>query len=301
MRQILVPATLVFFWIASAVAVEAQENVATPSEPRDQIKAVVQSYQAAFNGRDVEKLVSHWSPEGVYLSRLSGEQVVGHTAMTKEFSTMFAEPDVPKLKLVTESIDFVSPNVALETGSATVVHTDQRVVTTGYRVVFVQHNGQWLIDRVSEEEIAFQVSNYDYLQGLEWLIGDWVEQDAAAAIKISTQWTKNKNFISRTYTIKEGEETVSSGLQIIGWDAAEQQIRSWLFDSEGGVITGKWTQREDQWVVGSVAQLNNGLKGSFTSVFRPIADGKYGWQKVNRMIDGNLLPNVDEVIVLRSK
>ena len=27
-----------------------------------------------------------------------------------------------------------------------------------------QHNGQWLIDRVSEEEIAFQVSNYDYLQ-----------------------------------------------------------------------------------------------------------------------------------------
>jgi uncharacterized protein (TIGR02246 family) len=299
MLQIVVLAITMFCWIAAPLAVEAQDPGAVPVNPRDQIEAVVQSYETAFNQRDVEKLVSHWSPEGVYLSRVSGEQVVGHAAMTKEFSTMFAGGDVPKLKLVTESIDLVSPNVALETGSVTVVHADQRVVTTGYRVVFVQRNSHWLIDRVSEEEIAFQVSNYDYLQGLEWLIGDWVEQDAAAAIKISTQWTKNKNFISRTYTVTEGEETVSSGLQIIGWDAAEQQIRSWLFDSEGGVITGKWTQREDQWVVSSVAQLNNGLKGSFTSVFRPIADGKYGWQKVNRMIDGNLLPNVDEVIVVR--
>ena len=299
MLQIVVLAITMFCWIAAPLAVEAQDPGAVPVNPRDQIEAVVQSYETAFNQRDVEKLVSHWSPEGVYLSRLSGEQVVGHAAMTKEFSTLFAGDDVPKLKLVSESIDLVSPNVALETGSATVVHTDQRVVTTGYRVVFVQRNSRWLIDRVSEEEIAFQLSNYDYLQGLEWLIGDWVEQDAAATIKISTQWTKNKNFISRTYTVTEGEETVSSGLQIIGWDAAEQQIRSWLFDSDGGVINGKWTQRGDQWVVSSVAQLSSGVKGSFTSVFRPIADGKYGWQKVNRMVDGNLLPNVDEVIVVR--
>ena len=48
-----------------------------------------------------------------------------------------------------------------------------------------------------------------------------------------------------------------------------------------------------------LARLSDGQEGSFTSVFRPITADKYSWKKINRMINGNLLPNLDEVIVLR--
>jgi hypothetical protein len=48
-----------------------------------------------------------------------------------------------------------------------------------------------------------------------------------------------------------------------------------------------------------VATLADGGSGSFASVFRPLEDGRYAWQKINRVVDGQLLPNVDEVIIKR--
>ena len=299
MRRFTFIATIALIGGAVGPLIHAQEQETSPASPREQIAAAVQSYQEAFNGRDVEQLVSHWSPEGVYRNRQSGEEVVGHEALNLEFTTLFAQPDAPELKLVTESIDLVSPNVALESGTATVIRSSEQAFSTRYQVVFVQREGRWLIDRVSEDEAPLPRSSYEHLKPLEWLIGDWVEHDRDATIKISNRWTRNRNFISRTYHVREADEDVSSGLQIIGWDAADQQIRSWLFDSEGGVITGRWIKRDDLWVVHSLARLSDGQEGSFTSVFRPITADKYGWKKINRMINGNLLPNLDEVIVLR--
>ena len=118
-------------------------------------------------------------------------------------------------------------------------------------------------------------------------------------IEMECDWTTNQNFISRKYTVSTEDGIDSTGLQIIGWDAKEKQIRSWLFDSNGGVITGTWTNRDDRWIVQSVATLPDGASGSFTSVFRPTEDGNYSWQKINRVLDGKLLPNVPEVIVQR--
>ena len=299
MRRLLASALILFSGAVGGMPSEGQDGGANSSGAKEEVRLAVASYVAAFNDRDVDKLISHWAPEGIYRSRITGEQVVGHSAMAEEFKTIFSNPKAPRLQVATKTIELISPSVALETGVATVMHADDRVDLTDYRVVFVKQGGSWLIDRVSEEEVSVQLSNYDQLKPLEWLIGEWVDQDSSSTIEIAARWTKNQNFISRNYTVKEAGETVSSGLQIIGWDASEQQICSWLFDSDGGVVTGKWRQRDDRWVVSSVAKLGNGLKGSFTSVFRPISGDRYGWQKVNRMLDGTLLPNIDEVVVRR--
>ena len=65
------------------------------------------------------------------------------------------------------------------------------------------------------------------------------------------------------------------------------------------MINGTWTKRDDRWVVQSVATLADGSTGSFTSVFRPLDDGNFTWQKLNRVLDGKLLPNIDEIVVQR--
>ncbi len=284
---------------AEGAVAESETTAAETKDSASEISDASQSYVAAFNARDVAKLVSHWCPEGVYVSRSSGEQVVGREAMTDEFTAVFADESTPKLVSVTDSIDFISPNVAVERGSAKVIRGEDDVVESTYTVVYIKSEGKWLIDRVTEDDIVSVPSNYDQLKELEWLVGAWVDRDEGISIDIDCQWTSKKNYLSRRYTVSNEEGAQSSGLQIIGWDPQQKQIRSWLFDSDGGFIRGTWTHRDDRWIVQSVATLPDGRSGSFASVFRPSNDGNYTWQKINRVLDGKLLPNIDEIVVLR--
>jgi uncharacterized protein (TIGR02246 family) len=299
--------TLAAIWIFACpcfptIRANGQDAAESSSEQTDevaQIEAASQSYTKAFNDRDIEGLVAHWSPEGVYISRNSGERVVGRTSLAKEFETMFAAEGVPTLDTASESVDFISPNVALERGTATVIFPSREISETRYRVVYIKREGKWLIDRVTEEAIVTPPSNYEKLKGLEWLIGNWIDETEGLVVEFDCSWTKNQNFLSRTYKVLEGPETTSSGLQIIGWDAKQEQIRSWLFDSNGAFVAGTWHQNDDGWTVQSVATLPDGGSGSFTSVFRPLEDGSYAWHKINRVLDGRLLPNMDEVVIRR--
>ncbi len=272
----------------------------TTTDETAQIEAAIESYVAAFNARDAQKLASHWSPDGVYTSRTSGAQSVGRDAILAEFQALFAGDDVPTLAVATESIEFISPNVAVERGEATVSGGDDATVTR-YQVVYVQRDGQWLVDRVTEDEVAEQASQYEHLQALEPLIGEWTYEGDAVAVEIACRWTSNQNYISRTFKITNTEtgDVESSGLQVVGWDPLAQEIHSWMFDSDGGHVTGTWNQRDGKWVVTSIATLADGARGSFTTVLRPLDDGSVGWQKINQVVDGQLLPNIDEIVFVR--
>lgn len=89
------------------------------------------------------------------------------------------------------------------------------------------------------------------------------------------------------------------GTQIIGWDAAEGQIRSWVFDSEGGFGSGVWNRVGNQWIVKTVSTLADGSRGSATNVYTLVGDGVYRWKSVDRQLNGELLPDIDEVTVHR--
>lgn len=264
------------------------------------IERAIASYVAAFNASDAKALAAHWSPEGVYTSRLSGDPVVGREALEKEFAALFVEIKGAKLKVSTESIEFVSPNVALEQGRATVLRPKGSPLESSYSVVYVRRDGKWLIDRVSEdEELAARPSHYEHLKDLEWLVGNWIDQDGGDVVKTECQWTRNKNFLTRSFTVSIKGRIDVAGMQIIGWDAARKQIRSWVFDSEGGFVEGVWKKSGDRWIVTSTATLSDGKTGSFTSISRPLDKNSFAWQKVNRILDGEILPNIDEVVIVR--
>ena len=266
------------------------------------IQKAIGSYQAAFNSRDASRLAAHWSPEGVYTSRRDGDQIVGRDALLKEFTALFAEEKETKLQLVTETIDFVSPNVAVERGSATVIRPNAEPTSSGYSVVFVRRDGKWLIDRVSEvESPAKAPSHYDHLKGLEWMIGNWVDQAEETTIKTTCKWTRNRNFIVRSFTASIEDDIHITGMQVVGWDAGRKQIRSWVFDSEGGIAEGVWKQSGNHWVVKTTATLANGKRASSTTLLRPLDENSFGWQKTNRIVASEVLPNIDEVRIVREK
>jgi uncharacterized protein (TIGR02246 family) len=264
------------------------------------IRSAIESYVAAFNARDVDKLVDHWSPDGVYTSRTSGEQFVGHDALKGEFSAILAGAEGVRLEVATESIDFISPNVALEVGQATVFRPEEEPAKSNYRVVYVRRDGKWLIDRVREDdELPAPPTHYEHLKDLAWLVGDWIDQEGGEVIKTNCHWTKNRNFLVRSFTATVADRINLSGMQFIGWDPGREQIRSWTFDSDGGFAEAIWSQSGERWLVKKKATLPDGRSASSTSVLRPVNDDLFGWQQVNRFVGGAILPNIEEVMIVR--
>src|SRR3954447_23433980 len=91
-------------------------------QPSDQstdeaaIRKAAASYAEIFNKHDAKALADQWSPEAVYLNRTTGEEAIGRQAIAQQFTDLFKQqPDV-KLAITVASVQFVSPNVAVEQG-----------------------------------------------------------------------------------------------------------------------------------------------------------------------------------------
>ncbi|MEE8451445.1 MAG: SgcJ/EcaC family oxidoreductase [Thermoguttaceae bacterium] len=273
---------------------------AQQSDDRAAIEKAVTSYVEAFNRRDATALAALWSPEGVYISRLSGEQITGRESLRNEFAAQFKEMEGTKLEAETESLEFISPNVALEQGTATVTEPRSEPAKSSYSVVYVRREGKWLIDRVSEEEdLPAPPSHYEQLKDLEWMVGSWIDQEGGEVMRTECQWTRNRNFLRRSFTASIGDRIDISGMQFVGWDPARKQIRSWVFDCDGGFAEGIWSRSGDRWLVKTKATSPDGAIASSTSILRPLSGGSFSWQKVSRVVDGELLPNIDEVVIVR--
>ena len=137
------------------------------------------------------------------------------------------------------------------------------------------------------------------LDDLAWMVGTWVDRGDEVVITTDCSWTHQGKFLSRSFTIREGDELTLEGTQTIGWDPLEGRIRSWTFDSEGGRGEGRWYQDGDRWLVKTSFVLANGERASSINVITRIDENTMGWQSTNREIAGELQPNIPEVTVVR--
>ena len=272
-----------------------------PAQQKDEaaIRTGVMAYAKAFNQGNAEAVAGFWSPNAVYTNRISGQQVVGREAIGKQFKDLFASSDKLKLDLSVESIQFVSPNVAVEHGTAQFLSSKSDPEAIEYSAVYVRRDGKWLLDRVTDEAVKAADSNYEKLKGLEWFIGSWVDQDENIRIETDCNWTKNKNFMTRSFTVSAGDNVELSGMQIIGWDAASKQIRSWTFDSDGGFSQGVWSKSKDRWYVHKKGTTADGETTTAVNHVTPVDDNTFAFQSTQRTLAGQMLPNIDEVLVAR--
>ena len=259
-----------------------------------------EAYVAAYNKHDAKAIAAMWSQEAVYMDPDTGEAAVGRDAIEKVFAGTLADLRDAKLEIDVKSIKFVSPNVAIETGVARVVRPKTEPEESTYTAVNVKREGKWLLDRISEEEPpAPPPSNYEHLKDLEWMVGSWIDRDERATIQTDCEWTKNKNFMTRSFAMVIGDRVNMAGMQIIGWDPAAKQIRSWVFDSDGGFSEGKWKRKGDRWLIQQIGTLPDGGKSSAVNIIKKIDNDSFTWQSVERSVDGDLLPDVGEVMIIR--
>jgi uncharacterized protein (TIGR02246 family) len=295
-------------WLAFASLLLAAERAsADDTAPADlspdeaAIRTNCDKYVESYNRRDSKTMAGMWSTDAVYMDPSSGEQILGRDNIAKFFDDVFAGMEDAQLAVTIDSIDFVSPNVAIEKGEAIISYSDFPAEESTYSAVHVKRDGKWYLDRVTEETVEPPPpSHYDQLKELEWLVGSWVDSDENASIQTEIEWTKNRNFLRRSFAVVIGDQIDMSGIQIIGWDPSENQIRSWTFDSEGGFGAATWTHKGDQWFIQNSSTLADGRKASSLNTLTYVDGDSFRWGSVNREIDGELLPNVEEVIVVRA-
>ena len=137
------------------------------------------------------------------------------------------------------------------------------------------------------------------LDTLDWLVGDWVNEDENRSIEFNCHFTKNGAFLVRSFRIVTEKDVRMSGMQLIAWDPANQSIRSWTFDSDGGFGEDTWTQSGNRYTIRAKYTLPDGGIASAINVFTFVDDNKCTWKSVSREIDGELQPDTDEVVLVR--
>ena len=125
----------------------ASSSTALGEEPSDQgaseaaIRKAAASYVEAFNKHDAQALADQWSPDAVYLNRTTGEEVVGRAAIAEQFTVLFKEKPGLKIDVTVASVQFVSPNVAIEQGTAKLLAPDAKPEEIEYSAVDVKRDG----------------------------------------------------------------------------------------------------------------------------------------------------------------
>lgn len=291
----------IVFSLALCCTAFGQDSPSSQDAEEAAIGKAVKAYVDAYNRGDAKSLAALWSPEAVYTNPGTQEQVVGREAIEQQFASIFQENQDTALAVSSKRIQFMSPTVALESGVATVTPPGQEPEETEYSAVYVKRDGNWLLDRVSEKLTPTTGPNYERLKELGWIIGTWVDEDDHARIETRYRWTANRNFICQMYSLTIGDQIEHSGMQLIGWDPTRRKIKSWVFDSAGGVGEAIWSKRDGAWYIYNSGTLPSGSKTSATNVITYVDDNRFTWQSMSRIADGELLPNVDEVVVVRQQ
>jgi len=299
MKQLL-SGLLVLLSVVQAQAIGGDSDQAASEAA---IRKMVAGYVEAFNKHDAKALADCWSPDAVYLDRVSGEEVSGHDNLAKKFTALFKDQPDSKMTVTTQSIRFISPSVAVEQGTSNEIIGKSEPKEVPYTAVYVKRDGQWLLDRVTDQANDQPPSHYEQLKTLEWMVGRWVDQDDDdnAVIETECNWTKNRNFLTRAYTVTVGSDIELSGMQIIGWDPATKSIRSWTFDSDGGFAEATWEHKGDCWYILNHGVLADGRKGTMTNVIKKIDGNSFSWKTIERTAGGELLPNIEEVVIVREE
>jgi uncharacterized protein (TIGR02246 family) len=270
-----------------------------PSEAEKAAKARDDAYIAAFEKGDAKALAAFYT-EDTHYSTDDGTQINGRAAVQEGLVKYFAKNKGAKLQVEMESARLLTPDVLLEKGLSTVVPKEGEPETTRYSVTYVKKDGAWLIADLDEIELPAVDEAAQALGDLDWLVGTWKDQTPGITVETKTNWTLGQHFLRRSFSVtREGEDPVQ-GTEVIGYDAAHGQLRSWIFDSAGGFGEGVWRQEGNKWLVQMTSTAIDGSQTTAQNVITRLAENKLTWESINRVREGEVLPNIDKVEVVRT-
>jgi uncharacterized protein (TIGR02246 family) len=289
--------------LALACACGSGSSPARAADPDPQEAAITRTAEAfveAFEKGDAKTVASFWTPDGDYVDP-SGRVLNGRPAIEKDFANLFTENKGLKLRIEVASLKFPTADTAVEDGTTAVLAPDGTAPSRArYSNFLVKKDGRWLLASVREAAYVAP-SNYENLRALEWVIGEWEDENPGGELaRVSFEWSPDQNFIVSTRTVETKAGVLDRGTQWIGWDPVTKQIRSWNFEADGGFGEGAWTKDGDKWIIKTTSVLADGSKVTATNVVNPISADSISLQSKEQTLDGKALPDTEETKMKRA-
>lgn len=271
-----------------------------PSGEEKAIRGTIDSYVDAYNQGDAKRVAAHWSETAEWISP-SGQRFQGRAAIEKEMAAMFAANKGVKIAVSDTKVRLITPDVAMEEGTVTVTREGAAPDGSTYIAIHAKKSGKWQLDSVRETALpTASAEDGDGLDQLEWLVGDWVDSAEDSTLETSVAWTKNGAFLTSSFRVVTSDEDDLEGTQVIGWDPVARTVRSWMFDSDGGFGHGTWRKQENRWIVNFTQTLPDCRQAVSTNIYTLGDENSYTWESTGRSVDGESLPNIEPVKVVRA-
>jgi uncharacterized protein (TIGR02246 family) len=258
-----------------------------------------EAFVELFHKGDAAGLAAFFTPDGEHVDE-SGRTLKGRNAIEAALKEMFAANKGLKLRVESEALRFVTPEVAIEDGVTEVIPADGGAPTRArFTIVHVKLNGAWHISSLRNSAVV-PPSSAEHLESLQWLIGNWTGARQKGEVeKLSLAWTKTKNFITGAFSTTAQNVAVGRAEVRIGWDPSTMRIRSWSFDDTGAFGEGAWTTEGKKLVVKTAMVLPDGKKAVATFIISPVDADTVALEVRDRIAGDERLPDVPEVRLKR--
>lgn len=304
------------FGLAPAGPGRAQEKAVEPpgtgAEARGQdeaaLRALVAEFTKAFNAGDARAVAALFTDKARVVTQ-SGRSIEGREAIEKLFAASFQETPGQTIEVKTENLRVLNTNAAIEEGTATVTTppsaggSQGTTETTRYAVAYVKRDGKWLQDSIRDytlPEPTEELTAHDHLKELEWLVGDWIDESDEAEVRTTCLWSENQSYLLRSFQVKIRGKASTTGKQRLGWDPRQKQIRSWVFDSDGGFSEGFLSRDGERWVMKSTGVMKDGRTASATNILTRVNRDTIKWTSVDRTLGAEVLPDAEEFTLVRT-
>jgi uncharacterized protein (TIGR02246 family) len=250
----------------------------------------------AYNAGDAKAVAALFTADGQTVDK-DGNEAEGREAIQKTFAELFAAMPKKQLEVFVDSIRFIGSDLAMEVG------TTKETPAPGeppeydrYTVLHVKRDGKWQMALARDEE-GPPATAHEQLRPLAWLVGEWVDDGGSTVVISSCRWSEDKSFLLQDFKLQINGRNAMDVTQRIGWDPLTKQIRSWVFDSEGGFGESLWTRDGNSWIIKATGVRPDGTTASATNVLTQIGSDGYVWRTTDRIVADERQPSMEVKVV----
>ena len=261
----------------------------------------VEGFTKAYSAANVQAMVDFFHDDSSIVEP-GGAETRGKGPIAEMYTAAFQDTPGLKLESTVEEIKFLTPDVAKVSGQSRLTNADGNASEyTRFNSLMVRRDGKWRIDEIREQAApAEDITAYERLKELEWMVGDWVDESENNKVSASIRWADGQSYLIRDYAIQIQGERAASGTMFIGWDPQSGQIKSWVFDSTGGHGEALWTRTGDkEWVVKAQGVLRDGRPTSATQIHTILNKDSVKTSSIDRIIGGTVAPDITDIVMVR--
>lgn len=289
--------------VATTTPANHEGGTASTNSDEAAVREAEASFLKAYNAGDAKALSELFVDDSEIIDS-DGVAVRGRGDIAAMYAQAFNDTKGMKLEATIDRIRFVTPDVArIEGHSVFSSREDESRESGTFAGLLVRRDKRWRYSELRDYMAApadDDVSPYDRLKELEWMVGDWVDEGGSARVHSSVRWAVNRSFLIRTYNTEGPGTHPMDRTMFIGWDPESAQIKSWLFDSEGGHGEGFWTRvAENRWVIEASGMSRAGEPHSATVTHTLDSKDYVKTSSVDRIIGGVAAPDVSGVVMVR--